>query len=151
MSLAVRCLGLVALMCCVLCRLSHKVMQSKYEVIEDSQFLTFVISFLPPVTSTAFLPLPTPPPTSVGSSTGPLIKHSTLKFRLVLHVYSLGPVLGTLLRNLHSSNPSGLYTKSRPLNRSSWQIIGADSCPSGDACALWYRPERCLTTSCKKR
>ena len=129
--LVVRCLEANALMCCVLCRLSYEVTQSKYKVIENSPFLTFVITFLPPVPSVTFLPLPTPPPTSVGSSTGPLNEFSTHVFRHVLHVFSFGLVLRTLLGNLHPSNPSGLYdTKSLPLNRSYPQPTVADSCPS---------------------
>ena len=146
-----RCLEPIELMRCVLCRLSYEITHSKYKVIEDAPFLTFVISFIPPVPSTTFLPLPTPPPTSVGSSTGPLSKPSTRKFCLVLLVCSFGLVLGTLLYNLHPSNPSGLYTKSRSLNYSSSPTTAADSCPSGAAGAMRYRPERCLTTSCKKR
>jgi len=52
---------------------SNDVMQSKFEAIDDGQFLTFVVSFFPPPSSMTFLPSPPiaspePSPTLVSSS-----------------------------------------------------------------------------------
>jgi len=59
-------------------------MRSKFEIIEDGEFLTFVISFFPPLPSTTFLPLPTPPIANPEPGPGSSIK--TLDLRASSHI-----------------------------------------------------------------
>src|SRR5260221_14521693 len=55
-------------------------MQSKFEAIDECQFLTFVISFFPPAPSTISLPLLTTPITSLESGPGSSTKQPTCQF-----------------------------------------------------------------------
>jgi hypothetical protein len=64
-------------------------MQSKFEAVQDSPFLTFIILFYPPTTT--FSPLTSPPITVPGPGSGSLVNFSTYRVGLVL-ISSIGVV-----------------------------------------------------------
>ncbi|KAI0288712.1 hypothetical protein BC826DRAFT_662960 [Russula brevipes] len=69
------------------------VMQSKFEPVQGSPFLTFIILFYPPVPTTTFAPPPRPSITIPGPGSGSLVNLSTCRFGLVLLISSIGVVL----------------------------------------------------------
>jgi hypothetical protein len=123
-------------------------MQSKFEAIDDGQFLTFVVSFFPPPPSMTFLP--SPPVASPEPSPSSSTKLSACEFRFLLLICSVGLVLRKWLSERLGIHLPGLWLNlsSDPSFANNWGLTLAPRASPG---CDYIAPRRCRTTSYRKR